>query len=92
MHVDADGLSVVIQLLTMHDGKRRQRIQCWFNNKIFCEYNLFYWTKIGVCVRAHVHARTSLSSEASRCSDLSDMRKLRVVSTIGCGPGFSGAY
>lgn len=39
-----------------------------------------------------VCACTSLSSEASRCSDLSDMRKLRVVSTIGCGPGFSGAY
>lgn len=35
---------------------------------------------------------TSLSNEASRCSDLSDIKKLRVVSTMGCGPGFSGAY
>lgn len=35
---------------------------------------------------------TSLSREASRCRGLSDSRKLRLVSTIGCGPGFSGAY
>lgn len=35
---------------------------------------------------------TSLSSDASRCNDRSDIRKCRVVSAVGCGPGFSGAY
>lgn len=39
-----------------------------------------------------MHVRTSLSSEASRWRERSDIRKLRVVSTIGWGPGFSGAY
>lgn len=34
---------------------------------------------------------TSLSREASRCRDRSDMRKWRVVSAEGWGPGFSGA-
>ena len=45
-----------------------------------------------VCVWLLVCLCTSLSREASRCRDLSDIRKLRVVSTIGWGPGFSGAY
>lgn len=35
---------------------------------------------------------TSLSSEASRCKERSDMRKWRVVSALGWGPGCSGAY
>lgn len=35
---------------------------------------------------------TSLSSDTSKWRDLSDIRKLRLVSAIGCGPGFSGAY
>lgn len=34
---------------------------------------------------------TSLSRDASRCRDRSDMRKWRVVSAEGWGPGFSGA-
>lgn len=43
---------------------------------------------MSMCVFLH----TSLSREASRWRERSDIRKLRVVSTIGCGPGFSGAY
>lgn len=86
VNIDADGLSVVIQLFTMHHGKRghllvllkhliRRRSSCKTDNMKGC---------VLVC--------TSLSSEASRWRDLSDIRKLRVVSTIGWGPGFSGAY
>lgn len=42
-------------------------------------------------IRVTLSHPTSLSREASRCRDRSDMRKWRVVSAEGWGPGFSGA-